>query len=74
MPPKRKNQTDEPTGRDKKKQKIAAARTIAVQSTPAAESSTNVRVDSAYSLASRNDKIDDLWIDRHEGLTWCDRC
>lgn len=39
MPPKRKNDGNEegdvePTGREKKKQKMAVARTIAVQSTP----------------------------------------
>lgn len=33
MAPKRKNEGEEPTARERKKQKIAVARTIAVQST-----------------------------------------
>lgn len=59
MPPKRKNVGEEPTARDKKKQKIAAARTIAVQSVKSvsfsqiAVSGPSTKMDSKHNLLIR---------------------
>lgn len=61
MAPKRKGDdqsTQSLTGRDKKKQKLASARTIAVQPTPGTSSSSNVRPQNSITGPSKSVRFD----------------